>query len=79
MTHFLNYNDLINIRKGNKNETIILKNSIFLFALLSLTSLGFGIYHHDVIIMAIGILFCFAAIIISLELKKHNSNPFRRD
>ena len=60
-------------------EPSYLKILFFLFTLLSLTSLGFGIYHHDVIIMAIGILFCFAAIIIVLELKKHNSNPFRRD
>ena len=60
-------------------ELSYLKILFFLFALLSLASLGFGIYHHDVIIMAIGILFCFAAIIIVLELKKHNSNPFRRD
>ena len=60
-------------------EPSYLKILFFLFALLSIASLGFGIYHHDVIIMAICILFCFAAIIIVLELKKHNSNPFRRD
>lgn len=56
-----------------------LKILFFLFALLSLVSLSFGIYTHDVIIIWIGILFVFAAFIIALQLKQLHSSPFRRD
>jgi len=41
MTHFLNYNDVINIRKGNKNGTIVLKNSIFSICLAEYCEFGF--------------------------------------
>jgi len=51
----------------------------FLFLSLSIIGLIFGIYTHDVIIIAIGILFIFAAIIIALELKQLRSGPFRED
>ncbi len=51
----------------------------FLFVVLSITGLSFGIYIHDVIIIAIGILFIFAALIIALELKQLRSGPFRQD
>ena len=56
-----------------------LKILFFLFVLLSIVSLGFGIYIHDAIIIWIGILFVFAAIIIALELKQLHSGPFHRD
>jgi hypothetical protein len=51
----------------------------FLFLSLSIIGLIFGIYTYDVIIIAIGILFIFAAIIIALELKQLRSGPFRQD
>ena len=56
-----------------------LKILFFLFVLLGIVSLSFGIYTHDVIIIWIGILFIFSAIIIALELKHLHSGPFRRD
>lgn len=56
-----------------------LKILFFLFVLLSLVSLSFGIYTQDVIIIWIGILFVFAAMIIALQLKQLHSGPFRRD
>ena len=58
---------------------LFLKILFFLFVLLSIVSLIFGIYTHDVIIIWIGILFFFAAIIIALELKQLHSGPFHRD
>ncbi len=56
-----------------------LKILFFLFFSLSIIGLIFGIYTHDGVIIAIGILFIFAAIIIALELKQLLSDPFHRD
>ncbi|MCT8088616.1 MULTISPECIES: hypothetical protein [unclassified Acinetobacter] len=56
-----------------------LKVLFFLFVGFSIVGLIFGIYTHDGIIIAIGILFILAAIIIALELKQLRSGPFHRD
>ena len=56
-----------------------LKILFFIFTVLSIVSLSFGVYIFDVIIISIGILFIFAVIIISLELRQRHSGPFHRD
>jgi hypothetical protein len=56
-----------------------LKILFFLFVSFSIVGLIFGIYTYDGIIIAIGILFMLAAIIIVLELKQLRSGPFHRD
>lgn len=50
-----------------------------LFALLGAGSLGVGLYQADALICAVGILLLFAAVLIFLEARKQQADPFKKD
>jgi len=50
-----------------------------LFALLGAGSLGVGLYQADALICAVGILLIFAAVLIFLEARKQQADPFKKD
>lgn len=57
-------------------KLLFTKITLFIFTILMLVCLGLGIYSHDMLITAIGILLIFFIILLGLEYRKMLSNPF---
>ena len=55
-----------------------LKGILMLSILLATSSLGLGLYTHDLLMLSIGILFAFFAMLFALESRQVLRNPFRK-
>ena len=55
-----------------------LKGILMLSILLATSSLGLGLYTHDLLMLSIGILLAFFAMLFALESRKVLGNPFRK-
>ncbi|CAB1219025.1 hypothetical protein [Acinetobacter bouvetii] len=54
----------------------LIKAVLLIFSVGVVLCLGFGFYHQDLLITAVGILLIFCIILLALEYKKMDSNPF---
>ena len=57
---------------------IMLKGIVMLGILLSTSSLGFGLYAHDLLMLCIGILLTIFTMLFAIESKQMLNNPFRK-
>ena len=57
---------------------IMLKGIVMLCILLATSSLGLGLYTHDLLMLSIGILLTFFAMLFALESRQVLGNPFRK-
>lgn len=57
---------------------IMLKGIVMLCILLSTSSLGFGLYAHDLFMLCIGILLTIFTMLFAIESKQMLNNPFRK-
>lgn len=57
---------------------IMLKGILMLSILLATSSLGLGLYTHDLLMLSIGILLAFFAMLFALESRQVLGNPFRK-
>ena len=57
---------------------IMLKGIVMLCILLSTSSLGFGLYSHDLLMLCIGILLTIFTMLFAIESKQMLNNPFRK-
>ena len=55
-----------------------LKGILMLSILLATSSLGLGLYTHDLFMLSIGILLAFFAMLFALESRQVLGNPFRK-
>lgn len=55
-----------------------LKGILMLSILLATSSLGLGLYTHDLLVLSIGILLAFFAMLFALESRQVLGNPFRK-
>lgn len=55
-----------------------LKGILMLSILLATSSLGLGLYTHDLFMLSIGILLAFFAMLFALESRQVLENPFRK-
>ncbi|WP_168541369.1 hypothetical protein [Acinetobacter sp. A2] len=56
----------------------MLKGIVMLCILLSTSSLGFGLYAHDLLMLCIGILLTIFTMLFAIESKQMLNNPFRK-
>jgi hypothetical protein len=57
---------------------IMLKGIVMQCILLSTSSLGFGLYAHDLLMLCIGILLTIFTMLFAIESKQMLNNPFRK-
>ena len=55
-----------------------LKGILMLSILLATSNLGLGLYTHDLLMLSIGILLAFFAMLFALESRQVLRNPFRK-
>ncbi|OTG58116.1 hypothetical protein B9T36_11625 [Acinetobacter sp. ANC 4204] len=57
---------------------LLSKIIVIIASLLSVSSLMFGIYIQDLLILSVGLLFALFSIVFSLETQHILNNPFRK-